>query len=94
MENKYYLRIEDEEFGFVVDGIHKITEKDIPLLYDDYATFKTLQNQGKTFRLKEKSTGNRLFDYVEEYVQEVIVDTTPTTEDRIKALEMALLEVL
>ena len=94
MENQYYLRIENNVFTFVVDGIHEIKESDIKITDLDYNTFFELQSNGKQFRLKEKATGNKLFDYVEEYKTEIIVDTTPTSEDRIKALEMALLEVL
>lgn len=94
MENKYYLRIEDNSFGFVIEGIHEIKEADIVILNEDYKLFFNLQSQGKQFGLKEVPTGTGLFDYLEEYIQDVVVDTTPSTEDRIKALEMALLEVL
>ena len=94
MENQYYLRIENDNFGFLVDGIHKIQETDIPISYEDYTTFFNYQSEGKQFKLKEIPTGSGLFDYIEEYTPEVIVDNTPTTEDRLKALEMAMLEVL
>lgn len=90
----YYLRIENNNFGFVLDGINQIQEKDIEITNEEYNKFFELQSQGKQFSIKASSTGQGLFDYVEEYVPEVVVDTTPTSEDRIKALEMALLEVL
>lgn len=94
MEDKYYLRIEDNSFGFVIEEIHDIKETDIPVSNEDYDKFFKLQSQGKEFRLKETPTGTGLFDYIEEYTSEVIADNTPTTEERLKALEMALLEVL
>lgn len=92
----YYLRIDNnkKDFGFVVEGIHEIVEQDKAISNEDYNIFFELQDQGKQFKLKSTPTGNTLFDYVEEYIPEVIIDTTPTEEDRIKALEMALLEVL
>lgn len=94
MENKYYLRIEEESFGFVLEGLHEIKEKDIKITNEEYNSFFELQCQGKQFRLKEVPTGNGLFDYLEEYTPETIVDTTPSIDDRLKALEMAMLEVL
>jgi hypothetical protein len=94
MQDKKYLRIENNNFGFVIEGIHEIKETDIEIIEEDYKLFFELQGKGKQFRLKELSSGIGLFDYVEEYIPEVIANTTPTTEDRIKALEMALLEVL
>lgn len=94
MENQYYLKIVNDNFGFLIKGIHDIEVTDIPITTEDYDNFFELQSQGKQFRLKEIPTGIGLFDYIEEYIPEVIVDNTPTTEDRLKALEMALLEVL
>jgi len=94
MKKNYYLRIEDNNFGFVLEEIHNIKETDIPITDEDYNKFFELQSKGKQFRLKEMPTGAGLFDYVEEYIPEVIVDPTPSTEDRLRALEMALLEVL
>ena len=93
MEQRY-LRIENERIVFVVKGQHTILEGDVQITNEDYDEFFKLQRQGKQFKLKEKPTGSGLFDYIEEFVLEVIIDNTPTTEERIKALEMALLEVL
>lgn len=94
MNNKKYLRIENDSFGFVVDTIHEIKETDIEISIDDYDTFFEMQSQGKRFKLKNNPTGTGLFDYIEEYAPQAITDTTPTQEDRLAALELALLEVL
>jgi len=91
---RYYLRIVNNDFGFRLEEENDIIESDIEITKSDYDIFFYLQSQGKQFRLKEIATGNTLFDYVEEYVPEVIIDTTPTDKDRIKALEMVMLEVL
>lgn len=68
----YYLRIENDCFGFVIEGIHEITELDKLITNEDYDRFFKLQSQGKQFRLKENATGNTLFDYIEEYVPKVV----------------------
>lgn len=68
----YYLRIENDSFGFVIEGIHEITELDKLITNEDYDRFFKLQSQGKQFRLKENATGNTLFDYIEEYVPKVV----------------------
>ena len=70
-ENKYYIRVEKGCFGFVVSAIHVILDTDIPIITEDYNKFFDLQGQGKQFKLREVSTGNGLFDYVEEYTSEV-----------------------
>lgn len=73
MQDKYYLRVEDNgDFGFVVDGIHEIKETDIKITEDDYNTFFLMQSQGKQFKSKKNPTGNSLFDYIEEYIPEPI----------------------
>ncbi len=96
MEDKYYLRINDGKFSFVVEGIHDIDISDNPITIEDYNQFFKLQNEGKQFKLKEIVTGKNLFDYVEEFVSEHVVAVTPplTLEERTAALEAALLEVL
>lgn len=95
----YYLRIEnDNNFGFLVEGIHNIKEMDIEIIEEDYKKFFELQNQGKQFRLKAEPTGRELFDYVEEYVPEVIVEAvepgieemTLDHEYRISKLELGV----
>lgn len=92
-DEKYYLRIEEGGISFLIEGVHQIGEKDIKINKKDYDMFFKLQKD-KEYRAKNNSSGDGLFDYIEEYLSEVIVDTTPTTEDRIKALEMVMLEVL
>lgn len=95
MEQKYYLRIENDTFGFVIEDMHEIIKTDILIDNEDYKLFFEKQSQGKQFKLKEIPIGNGLFDYIEEYTLEVIeVPTNPTELERIAALEMALLEVL
>lgn len=72
MNNKKYLRIENDNFGFVVDTIHEIKETDIKITEDDYNTFFEMQSQGKQFKLKNNPTGTGLFDYLEKYTPEAI----------------------
>ena len=72
MNNKKYLRIENDSFGFVADGIHEILNTDIEIREEDYNRFFELQSQGKQFRLKTNRIGTALFDYVEEYIPEAI----------------------
>lgn len=89
-----YLRLEGNTFGFIIEDINEIKETDIKITTDDYNRFFELQSKGRQFRIKDNAAGAELFDYIEEYIQDIVVDTTPSTEDRLKALEMALLEVL
>lgn len=85
MENKYYLRIEDNNFGFLVEDIHTIKDRDIRISNEDYKTFFELQSKGKQFRLKDKPTGNELFDYIEEYTPEITpIDPVPNETDILK----------
>ena len=69
---QYYLRIENNDFGFILNGIHEIKETDIKITIEDYNKFFELQSSGKQFKLKEVSTGTELFDYLEEYIPEVV----------------------
>lgn len=86
--NKYYLRVENGDFGFISNEIHEIRETDIEITEEDYKIFFELQAQGKSFRLKEIPTGTGLFDYIEEYTQEVIEEPRELgTEDYLLDLE-------
>ena len=88
MESKYYLRIEEDNFGFVVDTIHEILDTDIKITNEDYNSFFELQSQGKQFKLKKNPTGNSLFDYIEEYIPEPIeVKLELDAEDYLLDLE-------
>lgn len=78
MENKYYLRIENSSFGFVVEGIHKIKDTDIWIPYEEHVIFLNEQSKGKQFRLKEIPTGAGLFDFIEEYTREPGEPSRPT----------------
>ncbi|MDU2680047.1 hypothetical protein [Clostridium sp.] len=78
---KYYLRIENNNFEFLLEGIHEIKESDKLILNDDYILFFELQSKGKQFRLKEIPTGNTLFDYIEEYIPEVLEVTSEVGQD-------------
>lgn len=84
MGDKYYLRIENDDFGFLVKGMHEIKESDIPILYEDYNNFFELQGQGKQFKLKVMPTGNGLFDYIEEYEPEVIEEVQEVGIDEFR----------
>lgn len=80
----YYLRIEENNFGFVLEGLHKIKERDISITNEDYNMFFDLQAKGKQFRLKEVQTGEELFDYVEEYTPEIVEEVQePGIEEMI-----------
>ena len=96
MENNYYVRIQEQKFGFLVDGIHDIDETiDHKVTNEDYKTFFDLQSEGKQFRVKEVPTGETLFDLIEEYTPEPIeMPVTVSLEERIEALETLMLEVL
>ena len=96
MENNYYVRIQEQKFGFIVEGIHDIEETiDHAITNEDYKTFFELQSEGKQFRVKEAPTGETLFDLIEEYTPEPIeMPVTVSLEERIEALETLMLEVL
>ena len=96
MENNYYVRIQEQKFGFIVEGIHDIDETiDRKVTNEDYKTFFDLQSEGKQFRVKEAPTGETLFDLIEEYTPEPIeMPVTVSLEERIEALETLMLEVL
>lgn len=77
--NKYFIRIQGEKFGFVVDGIHEIDEViDYAVEQEEYNKFFELQSQGKQFRLKEDPTGKALFDYIEEYTPDPLPPRPPS----------------
>ena len=96
METNYYIRIQEQKFGFIVEGIHDIDETiDHKVTNEDYKTFFNLQSEGKQFRVKEAPTGETLFDLIEEYTLEPIeMPVTVSLEERIEALEALMLEVL
>lgn len=93
---KYYLRIEDSIFLFVIEGVHDIKDTDKVITLEDYNSFFELQTKGKQFRIKENTEGNGLFDILEEYipVNEDIGIQAPTEKERLEAIELLLLEVL
>ena len=89
MENKYYVRIQEDKFGFVVDGIHDIlADVDHAITNEDYDRFFELQSKGKQFRVKDVPTGEGLFDLIEEYVPEPLPPVPPSD------MELLLEEVL
>lgn len=96
MENNYYIRIQEQKFEFIVEGIHDIDETiDHKVTNEDYKSFFDLQREGKQFRVKEAPTGETLFDLVEEYIPAPIeIPVTITLEERIESLENVILEVL
>lgn len=83
----YYIRIENENFGFVVDDIHTILYTDIKISDEDYSRFFDLQYKGKQFRIKNPN-GTTLFEIVEEYIPTFENTGTDTTlEERVDNLE-------
>lgn len=92
MEDIRYLRIEGENFGFLLEGLNEIKETDIKISNDDYITFFKNQTEGKCYKIKATPSGEGLFSYIEEYTP--VINEMPNIESRIKALELALLEVL
>ena len=71
---KRYLVIinkEENQFGFK-DETDKILNEDIQITDEDYNRVHELQTQGKQFILKEISTSDTLFDYIEEYIPQSI----------------------
>ena len=68
---RYYLRIANNDFGFKLEGTTDIIETDIQITKSDYEYWKDT-NGTKNFRLKEIPTGTGLFDYIEEYIPEVV----------------------
>ena len=98
-----YLHIDEENnsFGFLVEGIHNIDkDKDIPITDEDYDTFFENQSHGTQYKLKDKdnrtsdNTGG-LFDYVEEYVEQVeTLQQEPSLQEQIEHLTQAILELM
>ena len=83
--NKYYLRIENDKFGFVVEGIHEIDESiDYAITQEEYDNFFDLQSQGKQFRVKKVVTGTSLFDLIEEYIPEPLPPASPSETELLK----------
>ena len=80
----YYLRIENDKFGFVVKGIHKILESDISITDNDYKTFLKRQEKGEQFKLKAEPTGSSLFDYIESFETEYNDVLPESPIDKIK----------
>ena len=83
--NKYYLRIENDKFGFVVEGIHEIDETtDYAVTQEEYNKFFELQSEGKQFRVKADATGTSLFDLIEEYIPEPLPPSPPSETELLK----------
>lgn len=89
MENKYYLRIEGDSFGFVTTENHEILETDIKITSEDYEEFFNLQTNGVEFKLRQEPIGNTLFDYIEEYDSTQNISFTP---NKLEMLEEQLLQ--
>ena len=96
-----YLHIDEENnsFGFLVEGIHNIDkDKDIQITDEDYDKFFEEQSNGKQYRLKETRQSDNsggLFDYVEEYVEQVeTLQQEPSLQEQIEHLTQAILELM
>lgn len=92
-----YIYMDDEDnIGFKFDGIHEILEEDIPVTKELYTEYLDLQEQGFKLTLVDKTASvlSDMFDIVKEETLDVdSVITTPDNE-RISAMENALLELL
>lgn len=90
----YYLRIENDNFGFVVDGIHTILATDIPVSNKDYNKFFELQSHGKQFRVVNPK-GKTLFEILEEYTP-VLEDISviPSLDERVEIIEQDLADLM
>ncbi|SEA16207.1 hypothetical protein SAMN04515656_104155 [Eubacterium aggregans] len=87
----YFLRTAGDYIGFVVDGIHTITESDVPITDADYNKYFESERQGKVFRMRATpDTQSGLFGYIEEYVPEPI----STQPSEIQPLQLALAEAI
>lgn len=83
----YYIRIENNNIGFVVEGIHQILNTDIKISNEDYEKFFELQSQGKQFRIKNPKGAN-LFEILEEYVRiNEDIEIPVTLDERVENLE-------
>lgn len=90
----YYLRIDNENFWFIVDDVNEIMKTDIPITVEEYDMYFNLESQGKKFKLKE-TVGTSLFECIEEYIQPVDTSThAPTLEERQSALEDVVMQML
>lgn len=64
-----YIRIENDNFGFIDPNIAEVRRSDIEISKSDYLEFLRLQSQCKQFRVKN-ANGNSLFEIIEEYKNE------------------------
>lgn len=82
-----HIRIKNDEFEFVISGIHTIIDTDIEIDDEEYNKFFELQSKGKQFRIKNPN-GTTLFEILEEYTPVFEdIDIGVTIEDRVKNLE-------
>lgn len=95
-KNQYYVRIQGEKFGFVLEGMHEILpDVDHAITEEEHAEFFERQAHGAQFRVKARPTGTGLFDLIEEYTPEPIEQpVVVTVEERLEALEALMLEVI
>lgn len=90
----YYLRLDNDNFGFVVSGIHTILTTDIPVSNKDYNKFFELQSHGKQFRVVNPK-GKTLFEILEEYTP-VLEDISviPSLDERVEIIEQDLADLM
>lgn len=85
-----YLKISNSNsFYFIISDVE--LQECIPITLEDYNKFNELESNGKQFVLKDVPTGNNLFDYLEE---KSVPPQAPTQEERLQALEEAMLSIL
>lgn len=80
-----YLFVNEDGFGFKVDGIHEILETDIQISDEVYNRFFELQSQGKQFKVK-----NPQGTTFEEIFEEVIPEPIPQPPSEIEQITKVL----
>ncbi len=68
---KRYLRIQDGDFYFILEGMTEVFDSDILLGDEELVKYFELQSLGKEFRVKSIPTGKDLFGIIEEYVPDI-----------------------
>lgn len=84
--NKYYLRILENGFTFLLKGFHEekdFLESDIPIKEEEYLRWNN-ECSYKRFRIKDNPTGTSLFDYIEEYIPEPLPPAPPSETELLK----------
>lgn len=93
LKEEIYLRIVNTSFGFVIEGIHEITDDDISISKDEYEYFLLMQSEGKQFRVKN-DTGISIFDVIEEYIPGINTNIPKTELEILKENQILMQKAL